>query len=421
MQFDEFDKKLKAAAEHHHPTYDERAWERMEKLLDKHLPVEKDRRRFLFILLLMLIGVGGAGILIVQPWKKNTGRDVSAVQKTQLSNPVTANLPAKAQETGNNIGSQSSDKEDIIGVTIETGTGNAPVIGNPVLSKRSVEKNVKRTMAEKIAAAEPKDQVYVVPDQKETPAAILSGNDNKSTDPFSLRKENPNSTGNQTGSVKNEQSTSHITSQKTSKGKRQHDFFISASAGPDMSFVEGNSGTVKLFGGAGLGYTYNNRVSLRTGFYSGRKVYTADADAYYPPSVFYTYYPYLEKIEADCQVYEIPVLLSYKFGKGNKRNFFASAGLSTYLMKEEKYEYYYKTTPTGPTLSRSYTLNNVNKHFFAGLTLSGGYTKDLSRHVSITAEPYIKLPLSGVGYGKVELNSAGVSFSMNVKPFIRKK
>ena len=38
MQFEEFDKKIKEAAEHHHPAYDEQAWGKMNKLLDKHMP-----------------------------------------------------------------------------------------------------------------------------------------------------------------------------------------------------------------------------------------------------------------------------------------------------------------------------------------------------------------------------------------------
>ena len=44
MQFEEFDNKIREAAENHHPAYDENAWARMENLLDKHLPQEDDRR-----------------------------------------------------------------------------------------------------------------------------------------------------------------------------------------------------------------------------------------------------------------------------------------------------------------------------------------------------------------------------------------
>jgi len=51
MQFEEFDKKVKEAADHHHPAYDEQAWAKMEKLLNKHLPQKEERKkRFLFFI-----------------------------------------------------------------------------------------------------------------------------------------------------------------------------------------------------------------------------------------------------------------------------------------------------------------------------------------------------------------------------------
>ena len=38
-------KKIKEAAENHHPAYDEQAWAKMNKLLDKHMPEKEERRR----------------------------------------------------------------------------------------------------------------------------------------------------------------------------------------------------------------------------------------------------------------------------------------------------------------------------------------------------------------------------------------
>src|SRR5258705_7399741 len=67
------DKKIKAAADSHFPAYDDKAWEKMEVLLDKHLPQQKDDRRriffLLFLFLFLLIGGGGTYLLITQPWK----------------------------------------------------------------------------------------------------------------------------------------------------------------------------------------------------------------------------------------------------------------------------------------------------------------------------------------------------------------
>jgi hypothetical protein len=33
------------------------------------------------------------------------------------------------------------------------------------------------------------------------------------------------------------------------------------------------------------------------------------------------------------------------------------------------------------------------------------------------AEPYLELPLNGIGFGKINLNSTGLLFTLVVKPF----
>ena len=86
-------------------------------------------------------------------------------------------------------------------------------------------------------------------------------------------------------------------------------------------------------------------------------------------------------------------------------------------MNTEKYKYFYKYTSTGPTVSKERTFNNENDHFFSVLTLSAGYRRQLSKSMFLTAEPYLKLPLSGVGFGKVKLNSTGVLFTFGITPF----
>src|SRR5215212_3119006 len=84
MRFEELDKKIQDAAEQHHPAYDEKAWQKMKKLLDIHLPEEKEnkRRGFLILFLFLLIG-GGLFIGITQPWQKNKTASVSPNEFTQ--------------------------------------------------------------------------------------------------------------------------------------------------------------------------------------------------------------------------------------------------------------------------------------------------------------------------------------------------
>lgn len=130
--------------------------------------------------------------------------------------------------------------------------------------------------------------------------------------------------------------------------------------------------------------------------------------------------PNLTQIDASCKIYEIPLSLYYNFAPSKKHSWLAGAGLSSFLMKSETYDYQYKT-PAGQSYTYVKTINNQNKHYFSVLTLSGGYQHKLNNRVALTAEPYVKLPLGGVGLGKVKLNSTGILVTASIKPFAKKK
>ena len=114
------------------------------------------------------------------------------------------------------------------------------------------------------------------------------------------------------------------------------------------------------------------------------------------------------------------VTVDYKISSNKKQSWFASVGVSSLLMKEETYDYYFKPNYSPTYITYSKTINNQNKHYFSVLNLSGGYTRVLNKNISLQAEPYLKIALDGVGYGKVKLNSGGVLFSAVIKPFAKK-
>lgn len=205
---------------------------------------------------------------------------------------------------------------------------------------------------------------------------------------------------------------------KKQKNKLGNNFGLTFSVGPDVSFVKlSNTGKTTLTYGAGISYGFAKRFTARTGFYASKKVYEAAPDQYHTPG---GNYPYLTNVDAKCNIYEIPVSLSYSFGQRKNHNWFGSVGLSSFIMKKEDYVYNYKT-PTGQTYNYYYTANNQNKHYFSVLNLSGGYQYQFNKWLSIQAEPYLQIPLGGVGMGKIKLNSAGILFTVTVKPFAKKK
>jgi hypothetical protein len=207
--------------------------------------------------------------------------------------------------------------------------------------------------------------------------------------------------------------------EKTGKQKSfLKNILFSISAGLDKSSVGNtNTGKIKTSLGAGIGYKISNRFTIRSGVYIGSKVYVAGSKDYNPPANFWNYYPNLKTIDADCRILEVPLTIDYNFGMKNKHSWFASAGLSSLFMKKEEYNYYFKPPYTSQYIYYSRTIENQNKHYLSVLDLSAGYTRKINSHLTLQAEPYYKIALKGVGYGKVKLNSGGVLFSAILQPF----
>jgi hypothetical protein len=486
MQFEDFDKKLKNAAENHHPDYDEKAWAKMENLLDKHLPQKEDRRRrFIFFLLFPILLGGGLWLMLDRPWQQDRSASntetISSSKKTSGSTPATGSNSSSLEEeaaknkekhdnSSNSIGDEdrevtTTSLNDASQVSGEAGQGD-----NVEISVNPARKNKQSTKQSSLRANKPgADENFEVETSQagvgKTKNTVGSKrNDEKLNDPTALRANDP-AIGAVTPLTKNEgdgmvskdakndkQVTSSLTKDQpatspnnevkqdntisdapeasaaqakegtakkpTQKApvKKSSYLFFSASAGPDLSWVKNNTGEIELLTGFGMGYTFKDRWTIRTGFYSSNKVYSATPNEYKPATPPMNI-DYLTNIDANCKVYEIPVTVSYNFARTEKQNFFGSAGLSSFIMKKEQYVYEYYYPGVNQTFHYTHTENNQNKHYFSVLSLSAGYQRKISKVFSVVVEPYLKLPLGGVGYGKVKLNSTGILFSVNVSPF----
>ena len=164
-----------------------------------------------------------------------------------------------------------------------------------------------------------------------------------------------------------------------------------------------------------INYQLNRRLQLRTGFLTSRKVYQAGEGDYHPPKIFWNYVSKLEHVDANCLIYEIPLLLQYRLGKQANSPWALSAGLSSLLMKKESYDYDFIDL-AGQDRYMTGEYENYSNHFFSTFHLSGSYRLSLSKRWNLGVEPYVKLPLSGVGYGKVRLYSAGIMLSATIHP-----
>ncbi|MHB1920690.1 MAG: porin family protein [Chitinophagaceae bacterium] len=160
--------------------------------------------------------------------------------------------------------------------------------------------------------------------------------------------------------------------------------------------------------GLRLDYHIDSRWSVGTGLMLSSKLYDAAPQDYNPKSGNWNMQN-LQEIEANCTVLDIPLEATFNLFSPGKSGFFISSGLSSFLMKRELYtfKYYGNAYPT-----RSWGITNQDKSWFSVLDISTGYSRQLTNHISLMAEPFIKLPLAGIGYGRVKLISTGLLFDL---------
>ncbi|MDN3584475.1 hypothetical protein [Mucilaginibacter flavus] len=196
---------------------------------------------------------------------------------------------------------------------------------------------------------------------------------------------------------------------KTSAIKNRPQFSITVLAASDANAVSnfGHSQTGTNYG-LQLSLKLTRKLTVSTGAAYAIKPYSTGLNGYspaYAPPSFTT------NIQANCKVLDIPLNLSYQvYSKGNNALSLGS-GLSSYFMLKENYRYDY-SAESG--LDPKYIeIRNQNKHLFGVLNVNANYQRKIDSRFSIVVQPYLKLPLTGIGNGKVDLKSTGIALGVN--------
>lgn len=448
MWSDDIDKKIQDGAGSHEPPFREDDWDRMHALLDKHLPQEKKKRPVIWaFLLFLLIGIPATVMLTTYKSRpENPPVAQTASNRSSITDETNADHSAPTgKNTDENLNGEektTSGKEQSSPVNAEktipdnritpgekNDTRVTAVYTNNISRQKDRPSKVKRPKKSEAGLQENSSE--------QTPSSVNTTAGNSEQDPqtvsvttapvetntASSTESNPDSTRAVSKPAKDSSAEPEplVKKDKKQRESKSGKWQISISAGPDLSMVGmEKTGKWRMQYGVGISYAFNDRFQVRSGFMVGRKLYYADSSDYHPPKGFWNYYTNLQKIDANCLVYEIPLNVVYTFPSKKKHQWFVSTGLSSYLMKKETYEYYYKDS-WGVPMYRERTIQNENDHFFSILQLSGGYQYKFSDRLSLMAEPYAKLPLGGVGFGKVKLNNTGVLFTLGFKPFVKSK
>ena len=193
---------------------------------------------------------------------------------------------------------------------------------------------------------------------------------------------------------------------KKSNPKQKH-FYAGVIAGPDLSTVK--SQKIKHAGysyGVIAGYKLSKKLSLETGFLQEKKYYNTEGKYFNTDKLSIPMYVNIQYAQGSCMMSEIPLNIRYTFSGKRRSIFFATAGMSSYFMKSESYDFQLKYNNYFYPKSFSYTRKSTG--IFNVVNLSAGYTHPIGRIGDLRIEPYIKLPVGKIGTGSLPIRSAGI-------------
>ncbi|SOD94962.1 hypothetical protein [Spirosoma fluviale] len=170
-----------------------------------------------------------------------------------------------------------------------------------------------------------------------------------------------------------------------------------------------------------LEYRLASRWSVQAGLIQSTKIYQALGSEYRAPQGTWNNGGTIVKplsIDGQCNMFDIPINIRYDVllrprmsGLAPSR-WFVSGGVTSYYIKKEDYVYTYPPHTYNVRKEASYSTGGYG---FSQLNLSVGYERTLTKRLSWQVEPFIKMPLKGVGFFKIDLLSTGTFFSIRYK------
>jgi hypothetical protein len=385
----DFDKLFKERMAEGFPPFEEESWRKMEEKLDR-----KDRRNsFLFyrnasiILLFLSFGLG----LFILNKKESTK---VAVNTAKISHEKNLNETPTPKE-----GQAGSFKDSDVGLThLDTALGNKK---NETLI--SISRN---PLTNKIEESKASILPFQVSDGQYITDTVVAASEL----PKIAESDNITNAENTTKDTLGIEESAKPTLKNIKKGNKRIPISVAFNLGPDFNSTNNLIGGKGNFAvGLSVGFGLFKRLSLETGLNYGSKNYTANNYDYTfgNPNVASK----IAMIEAACKVLEIPLNASYQVFDLKKSSINLNLGLSSYLMLKEDYNFIY-TAASGYN-NRLVEKKNANQHYLSVIDLSATYNIRLkNKKFAFGIEPYLKIPMSGIGEGNVPLKSSGISLKL---------
>jgi len=402
-------------------------WDDMHAILDKKMPEKREKRRFivwflndrgLFAVGMTLLITATAFCLFLLSPNENSSTNISnkklpnsaqqnktnetavnsedAKQSTAIypnnknDNQVTD--PSTLVATGNLAGNHNSQQKNAwSNFTITTNTNT-----------ESTQKDHDVATNQNAQRPNPESDNVVTDSTSQRDSYITNEDFNPVSQDVAMNEQEKNSLEQQQTATSQTQSPKHNIRVQKEKG-----LYAGIVAGMDLSSVKFQSVGTGASQGLILGYALNNRWSVESGVLWDKKRYYDDGSNFNPPGYTPTPSVQIISVNGTNKNYEWPLNVRYTIIP-RKNSLFATAGLSSYFMKSEHFEYEYiqNSQPGGHNYI---TYTNATKNWFSVVNFSLGYSHKLGSIGSLRIEPYFKVPIKNLGTANMPIMSTGIN------------
>jgi len=189
--------------------------------------------------------------------------------------------------------------------------------------------------------------------------------------------------------------------------------YLGVTSAIDYSRVKSSAKTQNGYAvGVIAGYSLSKRFAVETGLIINKRNYYSEG-RYFDMEKVRDAMPSDMKIISlytTSTVMEIPFKLKYNFARLRNSAFFVTSGMSSYLITSQKNDYNTMTNGVGERFTSMYHKNEFLLP--AVVNMSVGYSHSLTSKLDIRAEPFLKIPLKGMGIGNLPVTSAGIQLGI---------
>lgn len=160
-----------------------------------------------------------------------------------------------------------------------------------------------------------------------------------------------------------------------------------------------------------LEYRFSSRWSVQTGVIRSKKVYDAYGDQYEIP-LKWNVGVMPQRVDAVCDMLDIPLNIRYDITQHPEKRVFVTTGLTSYVMLKEAYYYTYDTKIAG---THDSWIGTSGPFLISNLNFSIGYEARITNRLTWQAEPFARVPISSIGWSKVNLFTLGSFVSIKYR------